>query len=63
MDDIATRSELPINVFFGQCNCALVLFSRVLRYSLKALTSGPHYLYRLRPGAKACLNYGKPVAH
>jgi hypothetical protein len=25
--------------------------------------SGPHYLYRLRPGAKACLNYGKPVAH
>jgi hypothetical protein len=30
----------------------------------RALTaSGPHYLYRLRPGAKACLNYGKPVAH
>jgi hypothetical protein len=26
-------------------------------------SSGPHYLYRLRPGAKACLNYGKPVAH
>jgi hypothetical protein len=24
--------------------------------------SGPHYLYRLRPEVKACLNYGKPVA-
>jgi hypothetical protein len=27
------------------------------------VASGPHYLYRLRPGAKACLNYGKLVAH
>jgi len=27
------------------------------------MASGPHYLYRLRPGAKACLNYGKPMAH
>ena len=28
----------------------------------KPMGSGPHYLYRPRPGVKACLNCGKPVA-
>jgi len=66
---LACAAGLSVDHYFwihtnpwGEVSSALGLPEQSLELFIVSLASGPHYLYRLRHGVKACLNCGKPAA-